>query len=80
MSLSVKLRGEYVATFRAIEVHLMEMLAAWVPTTPEMEVISCSANTYGIVPSMPTRSESARMNYDCRCNTACRRHRDILRR
>ena len=38
MSLSVKLRGEYVATFRAVEVHLMEMLAAWVPTTPEMEV------------------------------------------
>src|SRR5262249_19770167 len=31
-------RGDHVATFRWIEVRLMEMLAAWVPTTPEMEV------------------------------------------
>src|SRR6185369_3528870 len=30
-------RGDYVATFRWIEVTLMEMLAGWVPTTPEME-------------------------------------------
>jgi hypothetical protein len=37
MYLSVKERGEHVATFRWIEVRLMEMLAAWVPTTPEME-------------------------------------------
>jgi hypothetical protein len=36
--LSVKDRGAAVATFRAINVTLMEMLAAWVPTTPEMEV------------------------------------------
>ncbi|HXQ53479.1 MAG TPA: hypothetical protein VN802_20475 [Stellaceae bacterium] len=35
--LSVKLRGQNVATFRFIAVRLMETLAAWVPTTPEME-------------------------------------------
>jgi hypothetical protein len=38
MYLNVKQRGDHVATFRWIEVRLMEMLAAWVPTTPEMEV------------------------------------------
>jgi hypothetical protein len=38
MDLNVKQRGDHVATFRWIEVRLMEMLAAWVPTTPEMEV------------------------------------------
>ena len=38
MQLNVKQRGESVATFRWIEVHLMEMLARWVPTTPETEV------------------------------------------
>lgn len=37
MGLTVKLRGQYVATFRYLHVHLMETLAAWVPTTPEME-------------------------------------------
>src|SRR2546427_9205423 len=38
MALSVKLRGQSAATFRFIEVKLMETLAAWVPSTPEMEV------------------------------------------
>ncbi len=38
MNLNVKARGECVATFRWISVRAMEMLAAWVPTTPEMEV------------------------------------------
>ena len=38
MGLNVKERGEYVATYRWICVRLMEMLSAWVPTTPEMEV------------------------------------------
>ena len=38
MGLSVKLRGESVATFRYIHVDLMETLAQWTPTTPEMEV------------------------------------------
>ena len=38
MHLNVKERGDSVATFRWIEVHLMETLAAWVPSTPEMEV------------------------------------------
>jgi hypothetical protein len=38
MQLNVKERGEFVATFRWIEVNLMEMLARWVPTTPETEV------------------------------------------
>jgi hypothetical protein len=35
---SVRERGEFVATFRWIHVRLMETIAAWVPTTPEMEV------------------------------------------
>ncbi|HEX2827008.1 MAG TPA: hypothetical protein VHP37_11725 [Burkholderiales bacterium] len=38
MQLSVKARGDHVATFRWIEVRFMEMLAGWVPTTPETEV------------------------------------------
>jgi hypothetical protein len=38
MSLSVQNRAEFVATFRFIQVFLMETLARWVPGTPEMEV------------------------------------------
>jgi hypothetical protein len=38
IGLNVKERGAAVATFRSIDVRVMEMLAAWVPTTPEMEV------------------------------------------
>lgn len=38
MQLNVKQRGDQVATFRWIEVRLMETLARWVPTTPETEV------------------------------------------
>ncbi len=38
MPLNVKQRGDHVATFRWIEVRLMETLARWVPTTPETEV------------------------------------------
>lgn len=38
MGLSVKQRGLHVATFRFVEVRLMEIVAAWVPSTPEMEV------------------------------------------
>jgi hypothetical protein len=38
MQLNVKQRGDHVATFRWIEVRIMEMLARWVPTTPETEV------------------------------------------
>jgi hypothetical protein len=38
MGLSVKERGAAVATFRYVHVALMEMLAQWTPTTPEMEV------------------------------------------
>ena len=38
MGLSVRGRGDAVATIRFINVHLMETLAGWVPTTPEMEV------------------------------------------
>jgi hypothetical protein len=38
VSLTVRERGDVVSTFRWIEVRLMELLAAWVPTTPEMEV------------------------------------------
>jgi hypothetical protein len=38
MSLSVQARAEYVATFRYVQVFLMETLARWTPQTPEMEV------------------------------------------
>ena len=38
MSLSVRERGETLATFRFVQVRLMETCARWVPTTPEMEV------------------------------------------
>jgi hypothetical protein len=38
MILSVKERGAFAATMRYVHVWLMETLAAWVPTTPEMEV------------------------------------------
>src|SRR5215471_3501286 len=37
MGLTVKQRGQNVATFRFVEVRIMEILSAWVPTTPEME-------------------------------------------
>src|SRR5205085_11269648 len=36
--LTVRERGETVATLRWIRVRLMETIASWVPTTPEMEV------------------------------------------
>jgi hypothetical protein len=36
--LSVRERGETAATLRWIHVRLMEIIASWVPTTPEMEV------------------------------------------
>ena len=35
---SIQQRAEHIGTFRWLEVQLMETLAAWVPTTPEMEV------------------------------------------
>jgi hypothetical protein len=38
MGYSVQQRAECVGTFRWVEIQLMEMLANWVPTTPEMEV------------------------------------------
>ncbi|MGH9458181.1 MAG: hypothetical protein ACRD2J_11150 [Thermoanaerobaculia bacterium] len=38
MSLSVKDRAQRIATFRYIEVRLMETVAAWTPLVPEMEV------------------------------------------
>jgi hypothetical protein len=38
MSLTVNDRVRMIATFRFIEVRLMEITAAWTPTTPEMEV------------------------------------------
>jgi hypothetical protein len=37
MTFTVKQRGQHVATFRYVEVRLMEILAAWIPSTPEME-------------------------------------------
>ena len=38
MSLTVNDRAQRIATFRYVEVRLMEIVAAWTPTTPEMEV------------------------------------------
>lgn len=38
MGLMLREKAEYLATFRWLEVFLMETLARWVPTTPEMEV------------------------------------------
>jgi hypothetical protein len=38
MILTVKERGQFVATSRYVQVWLMETLGGWVPTTPEMEV------------------------------------------
>ena len=38
MTLSVNDRARAIGTFRAVEVRLMEIAAAWTPTTPEMEV------------------------------------------
>jgi len=38
MTLSVDARARAIATFRFVEVRLMEIVAAWTPTTPEMEV------------------------------------------
>ena len=37
MALTVKQRGQHIATFRFVQVRLMEILSAWVPSTPEME-------------------------------------------
>lgn len=36
--MNVKERADAVGTFRSVNVRLMEMLAAWIPSTPEMEV------------------------------------------
>jgi hypothetical protein len=38
VTLSVAERAQRIATFRFVEVRLMEIAAAWTPTTPEMEV------------------------------------------
>jgi hypothetical protein len=38
MGMNVGERARCIATFRFIEVRLMETAAAWTPTTPEMEV------------------------------------------
>jgi hypothetical protein len=38
MTLTVNDRARAIATFRFLEVRLMEITAAWTPTTPEMEV------------------------------------------
>ena len=38
LTLSVPQRAASIATFRFIQVRLMELVAAWTPSTPEMEV------------------------------------------
>jgi hypothetical protein len=37
VSFSVRARGDAIATFRFVAVHLMETLGRWVPSTPELE-------------------------------------------
>ena len=37
MGFTIQQRGRHIAAFRFVEVRLMEILSAWVPTTPEME-------------------------------------------
>jgi len=38
MNLNVADRGRFIASFRYVEVSMMETAAAWIPTTAEMEV------------------------------------------
>ena len=38
MTLTIRDKADTLGTFRFISVHLMETLARWVPTTPELEV------------------------------------------
>ena len=38
MTLSVQDRARAIATFRFVEIRLMEIVSAWTPATPEMEV------------------------------------------
>src|SRR5688500_10969398 len=38
MGMTVNERARRIATFRFTEVRLMELAAAWTPTTPEMEI------------------------------------------
>lgn len=38
MTLSIRDKADTLGTFRFVSVHLMETLARWVPTTPELEV------------------------------------------
>jgi hypothetical protein len=37
MAFTVRQKGERIGCFRFVAVHLMETLASWVPTTPELE-------------------------------------------
>ena len=38
MSLTIREKSATLATYRFVQVHLLEMLAAWIPTTPETAV------------------------------------------
>lgn len=38
MTLTIRDKADTLGTFRFVSVHLMETLARWVPTTPELEV------------------------------------------
>lgn len=65
MPLNVKQRGDHVATFRWIEVRLMETLARWVPTTPETEVkLAFGAHIWDVAQhadSLGTRTRELRL-------------------
>ena len=69
--LTVKERGQFVATLRYVHVSLMETLAAWVPTTPEMEVKLLFGEHIWDVAQHADASASARSSCACRCSTAC---------
>ncbi len=38
MSLTIRERADTIGTFRSVSVRLMETLARWIPTTPELDV------------------------------------------
>ena len=67
MTLTVKEKAEYLGVFRWMEVFLMETLASWVPTTPEMEIKVLSGGTSGSWHKMPM----ALVNGRSKCGRHC---------
>jgi hypothetical protein len=66
-------RADTIATFRWVSVHLMEMLARWVPSTPELEVKILFGRHIWSSRSMRTHWADAPRNSGRRCTSAWRR-------